>query len=131
MMPEIWSVKDRIFCHFGLLFVLLPPLTIQKVKKTPGDIIILHNCTKNHDHMLHCSWWYMTDVIFYFSFWAIFRSFTPLKARKIKILKNQQKCFEMLSFLTSVWKIIIICYTVPEVWCVIDIRKIKIKKNWE
>ena len=23
--------------------------------KVPGDIIILHNCTKNHDHMLYCS----------------------------------------------------------------------------
>ena len=27
----------------------------EKLKKMPGDIIILHKCTKNHDHMLHCS----------------------------------------------------------------------------
>ena len=26
----------------------------EKMKKTPGDIIILHQYTKNHDHMLHC-----------------------------------------------------------------------------
>ena len=37
-----------------------PPLTTQKmkiskIKKNPGDIIILHMCTKNHDHPLYCS----------------------------------------------------------------------------
>ena len=26
----------------------------KKIKKTPGDIV-LHKCTKNHDHMLYCS----------------------------------------------------------------------------
>ena len=25
MVPEMWSVTDRIFCHFGLFFALLPP----------------------------------------------------------------------------------------------------------
>ena len=25
----------------------------EKMKKKPGDIIILHKCTKNHDHMLY------------------------------------------------------------------------------
>ena len=25
----------------------------EKTKKAPGDFIILHNCTKNHDHMLY------------------------------------------------------------------------------
>ena len=27
----------------------------EKMKKIPGDIIILHKCTKNHDHMLYWS----------------------------------------------------------------------------
>ena len=26
------------------------------MKKTPGDIIILHMCIKNHDHMMYSSW---------------------------------------------------------------------------
>ena len=26
------------------------------MKKTPGDNIILHKCTKNYDHMMHRSW---------------------------------------------------------------------------
>ena len=61
MVSEIWSAIDRIFCHFGLLFfAILPSMdsvnqNFEKMKKTPGDIIILHQYTKNHDHMLHCS----------------------------------------------------------------------------
>ena len=26
------------------------------MKKFAGDIIILHMCTKNHNHMMHASW---------------------------------------------------------------------------
>ena len=38
----------------------------EKLKKVPGDIIILHKCTKNHDHMLYCSWdMVRTDVIIF------------------------------------------------------------------
>ena len=56
----------------------------EKMKKTPRDIIILHKCTKNHDHVLYCSW----DLAHercncYFSLWAIFCPFTPLTAWKL------------------------------------------------
>ena len=56
-------------------------------------IIILHKCTKNHDNLLHCSW----DVACngctcYSSFWAIFFSFTPLTAQKIKSLEISSFC---------------------------------------
>ena len=51
---------DKIFCHFGPFFALLPPnnpknQNFEKMKNLPGDIIILHKCIKNHGHMLHCS----------------------------------------------------------------------------
>ena len=56
--PEIWSATDRIFCHLGQLFALLPPpppnspkMKTSTTKKNPGDMI-LHKCTKNHDHPL-------------------------------------------------------------------------------
>ena len=41
--PEIWHVTDVIVIfHFGLFFALLPPNSRKKkIKKTPGDIIIL------------------------------------------------------------------------------------------
>ena len=60
MLFQIWSATDKIFCHFGPFFDLLPPnnpkhQNFEKLKKDPGDIIILHKCTKNHDLMLYCS----------------------------------------------------------------------------
>ena len=59
MVPEILSATDRNFFHFGQFFAHLPPKNpknqnFEKIKKMPGDII-LHKCTKNHDHMLYCS----------------------------------------------------------------------------
>ena len=30
--PEIWSMKDTIFCHFGPFFALLPPIIPKKSK---------------------------------------------------------------------------------------------------
>ena len=50
-----------IFCPF------LPPNSpknqhLKKMKTTPGDIIILHTCTKNYDQMMYGSWtWCTTD----------------------------------------------------------------------
>ena len=29
MIPEIWSLTDRIFCHFGLFFAFLPPNNLE------------------------------------------------------------------------------------------------------
>ena len=49
--PEIRSETDRIFCHFGPFFALLPPPSplkipkikiLKKMKKMPGDIILLY-----------------------------------------------------------------------------------------
>ena len=60
--PKIWSMADRIFCHFGPFFALLYALTtwkikiLKKMKKPPGYIIPLHMCTINDNHMMHGSW---------------------------------------------------------------------------
>ena len=71
-----------------------------KKKKIPGDII-LHKCTKNHDHMLYCSWDMVCDKCnFYFSFWANFCFFTLLKAWKFRIFKNEKKHPEISSLKT-------------------------------
>ena len=59
-----------------------------KILKTPGDIIILHKCHKNHDHMLYCSSDMARNAHNYFSFWAIFCPFT---AQKIKLKKKKMK----------------------------------------
>ena len=93
--PEIWHMMDVIVSfHFGLFFCPFTPLKpkkwkYQKIKKIPGGNIILLKCTKNHNHMLYCSW----DMVCagcncYFSFWAVFYPFTPLAAPKMKISKK-------------------------------------------
>ena len=69
--PEIWHVTDVIFTfHFGPFFaLLLPKVTackvkiLKKIKTLPEDIVILHICTKNYDHIMYswwdtiCNWW--------------------------------------------------------------------------
>ena len=60
MVSEIWSAMDRIFCHFLSFFALLPPnntenQNFEKMKKTPGYIIILIMCTINDNHMMYGS----------------------------------------------------------------------------
>ena len=63
----------------------------KTITKTPGDIIILHKCTRNHDHLLYCSWEKASDGCnCYFSVWAIFCNFTPPPAQKVKILKKEK-----------------------------------------
>ena len=97
MVPEIWSITDRIFFildHF-LPFYLsnnTKNQNFENLKKTLGDIIILHTHTKNHDHITHCS----LDMVhngchFYFLFWAIFCPFTSLTAKKSKLKKKKKK----------------------------------------
>ena len=63
MLPDIWSAKDRIFCNFRQFFALLPHpppaphnpenQNFEKMKKSPGYIIILHTCTINDHHIMH------------------------------------------------------------------------------
>ena len=61
MVLDIWSTTDKIFCHLGQFFALLPPLNnlenqnFEKIKKMPGDIIILHMCAINENHMMYGS----------------------------------------------------------------------------
>ena len=59
MVPEIWSTTEN-FLSFGAIFCPFTLLTTQKIKllkkwKTSLDVSSF-KCTKNHDHMLYCSW---------------------------------------------------------------------------
>ena len=100
MVPEIWSVTDRIFCHFGLFFAFLPlpppnnlkNLNFEKLKKAPGDII-LHLCTINNNHMMYGSWDMKCDGQNFLSFGTVSCHFNPDKLKK---------SLEILSFYTCV-----------------------------
>ena len=118
---DIWFLRYEVqqICFFVIWAVFFfCPLTkawkmkiSKQMKKTPGDIIILHKCTKNHDHMLYCSWDMAHDRCnCYFSF-----------STKIKISKKLTKTPGDIIILYNCSKIMIICYTFPEIWHVTDL----------
>ena len=87
MMYGSWDMeynRQNFLSFWTIFFALLPPNNLKNqnfdnMEKNPGDITILHQCTKNPNHRLHCSWDTMHGRCnFYFSFWAIFCAFTPL-----------------------------------------------------
>ena len=123
MVPEIWSTTDRIFLSFWTIFCPFTPLTTQKIKitkneKNPGDIMILHRCTKYHDHMLYCSWDVTLDRCNYFSFRAIFCPFTPANSPKNQNFLKMKKNPGVIIISHKCNKIMITYYTVPERWLV-------------
>ena len=87
-----WQTEFFVIVDYFLPFCLHKNLKneeFEKNEKTPGNIIIWHKCTKNQDHMLHCSWDTTCDVCnSYFLFCAIFCPFTPLTPKKSKFWEN-------------------------------------------
>ena len=72
---------DRIFSHFGPLFALSPPNSLEnqnfeKMKNVSGGFIILYMCTINENHMMYGSWDMECNRQNFFSFWVIF-AFLP------------------------------------------------------
>ena len=83
---EAWLTKFFVILNSFLPFYNPKNQNFEKLKEAPGDIIILHKCIKNNDHMLCCSLDMARNGFnCYFSFWAIFYPFTSLTAQKIKI----------------------------------------------
>ena len=88
---------DRQFLSFWVIFCPFTPLLIPKINickkmyKKPADIILLHMCTINEDHMMSGFWNIRHDRQSFLSFWAIFCPLTLLTTWKIKILKKMKK----------------------------------------
>ena len=125
MMCGSWNIGHE--SDFGLLFALLPLQQLQKSKfwknekKPPRDIIISHMCTIYENHIMFSPWDMEHDWQNFWSLWTIFCPFTSLTTWKIKILKKRKNPLEISSFYISVAKIVIIWYTVPEIWRVKDV----------
>ena len=127
--PEIWHMMNVIVIFilgYFLPFCHPTPLTAQKIKtskkwKTCLEISSLYTSVPK----IMIRWctvpemWCMRDVIM-FSFWAIFCPFTLLTAQKIKIFKKWKNTWRYYHFTQVYLKIMIICYTVPEIWCMTD-----------
>ena len=120
IMHGSWDIEHngQNFLAFCTIFCPFMPLTTWKMKifknflKKPGNILILHMCAINDNHMMYGSWHMKSDRQNFLSFWTVLCLFTPLTTRKIKILENWKKQLEISSFYTSVPKIMITHYTV-------------------
>ena len=124
-------MHNRCNCYFSFWTIFCPFISLtaqninifKKMKNTPGDIIILQECTKNHDHMLYSSWDMVCDRCNYFSLWVIFYTFTLLTAWKIKIKKQVKKTpGDIIIFHKCTKNYDQMMYgLVPEIWCVTDV----------
>ena len=112
IVPEIWSATDRIYCHFGPMFLPFYPLATWKIKilkkwkKSPGDTFILHKCTISDDHMMYSPWDMEPDRHNFLPFWVIFCPFTALAMQEIKILKKwkQPRKLEFKKMKKKFWR---------------------------
>ena len=107
--------------YFLPFYPLNSPQNFKKMKKTPGDIIILHNCTKNYDYRIYCSWGMACDRCnCYFFSLGHFLSFYPLNSPQNQIFKKWKKHLEISSSYICGPKIMIRWCTFPEIWCMTD-----------
>ena len=104
-------------------------MKISKKLKNAWRYIILHNCTKNYDYRLYCSWDMVCDRCYCCFILGYFLPFYPLTAQKIKISKKWKKYQEISSFYTCAPKIMIGWRTVPETWCATD-RRMDGREKW-
>ena len=93
--------------------------SFEEMKKTPEDII-LHLHTINDDHMMHMipQIWSTTE---FFIILGYFLPFSPTKNPKNHNFRKWKKTLDISSSYTAVPKIMIICYTVPDIWHVMDV----------
>ena len=115
------------------------------MKKIAGDII-LHMCSKIHNHMWYNSWHIECTRQNVLSFWAIFCPFNLLTTRKIKHFeKTKRQSGDIIILHLCVTNDIILC-KLPEKWSatifchfwsvfctftLLTTQKIKISKKWK
>ena len=120
---DVWSLRCKarqteFLVILGHFLPFDPPnnpkiQSFRKMKITPGDMIILHLCTKNDDHMMYGDM--ECDRQNFPLFWTIFCPFTSLKTQKIKILKKWKKT----PVHQKSWSYMLYCPWYPWDWAII------------
>ena len=112
MIYSSWGIEENklklvILGHFLPFIRLKNPKnqTFEKMKTFARDIIILHMCTKNHNHMTYGSWDTEWDRQKSLSFWVTFCPFTslpppPHDPEHQNFEQKFKKCLHILSFYT-------------------------------
>ena len=104
-----WDMaRGRCNCYFSFWTIFCPStplnspknknLTKKKKKKKPGDVIILHKCTKNYNHMVYCSWYGVWHVIVIFYFGLFFALLPHNFPEKWKFKKNEKNTWRYCHF---------------------------------
>ena len=120
MVPETWSTTDRIFCHPGLFFALLPlygPKKIKTLKKWKNTGKYYHFKKVYHKWQSYDIWFlrYGMQLTTFFVILGCFSPFYPpnnpknqnftqvyhkWKLYDVWFLRYRARCTEFLSFLT-------------------------------
>ena len=101
-----WGTRQNFFLAFIELWKTRKIRILKKWKKIAGDIIILHMCTKNQDHMSYSSWDTEWDIFFFLQqesnrdchfrpFFALLPHYWP---RKLKFGKNVNNTWRYYPF---------------------------------
>ena len=103
---RVWQIKIGNYDSFFALSPL-PPLKTTKIRTLKKWKI---NC-----------WRYEAQQTEFFVIFDHFLPFHPNNSKNQNFQKMKKKHLEKSSFYTSVPKIMIICYTVPDIWCMTDV----------
>ena len=111
-----WQSYDVWFLRYGArrtkFFIILdcflpfcPPddsenQNFEKMKNDPGDIIILHMCTINDNHMMYGSWDMEHDEQNFLSFWTVFLPLYAPNDSENQNFEKMKKRLEILLFYT-------------------------------
>ena len=87
--------KTKFFVIMGPFFPFDPPYNwknqhFEKMKKSPGNIIILPSCTTNSRHMMYGSWDIKCNWHNFLLFWATFLPFYPAPANNAENLNFEK-----------------------------------------
>ena len=105
MLPDIWSARDIIFCHFGPFFALLPHYWLRKLKFGKNIKKIWRYFPFSHVHHKWCimygSWDIRHDVQSFSSFSTIFCPLTLVTIRETKNEKSTWRYYHLLHLCTT------------------------------
>ena len=144
MVPEIWSTTDRIFCHSGPFFAILPSFALLPFFFLPFCPLTFFTfylfCTflpyvprkskfwKNEKNTWRCyhftnvyhNVWFLRYGVQFCHFGQFFALLPQPNNPKNQNFEKMKKYLEISSFYTNAPKIMIKCCTVPEIRCVTD-----------